>query len=268
MTAIAAHPAPVHRKAKSYGFGQVARMEWIKLSSQRYPKWILAATVVEMAGVAVLAGRNLSAHQGAGFDPVNNGLAGLALAQLVIGVLGVLVMTSEYSSGLIRNTLAAVPNRGLVLAAKAAVFTAVTLVVGEVSAFAAYLATKLSITNGLAVPGLGQPGVLRAVLLAGVYLALVGLIGLGLGALIRHTAGAIGALAAVIFVLPLILAVLPNQAGHSVQKFLPMIMAENSLTAVLPASPSLPVWTSLGLLCLYAAGLVTAGGWLLAHRDA
>ena len=266
MTAIAA--APAHRGTRGYGFGQVARMEWIKLASQRYPKWILAATVAEMAGVAVLAGRNVAAHQGAGFDVINNAMAGLALSQLIVGVLGVLMMTSEYSSGLIRNTLAAVPNRGLVLAAKAAVFTAVTLVVGEVSAFAAYLATKLSIAHGLAVPGLGQPGVLRAVLLSGVYLALVGLIGLGLGALIRHTAGAIGALAAVIFVLPLILAVLPNQAGHSTQKFLPMIMAENSLTAVVRTSPSLPVWTSLGLLCLYAAGLIGAGGWLLAHRDA
>jgi ABC-2 type transport system permease protein len=180
----------------------------------------------------------------------------------------VLMMTSEYSSGLIRNTLAAVPDRRLVLAAKATVFTAVALVTGEISGFAAYLATRLSIPHGATVPGLGQPGVLRAVVMAGVYLALVGLIGLGLGALIRHTAGAIGALAGVIFVIPVLLHFLPSHAGFTAQKFTPMIMAENSLTAVVRGPVSLPVWTSLGFLCLYGAGLVVAGGWLLVRRDA
>jgi ABC-2 type transport system permease protein len=268
MTAIAAAPAPAHRGASGYRFSQVARMEWIKLASQRYPKWILAATVAEMAGVAALAGRNMTAHPGAGFDVINNAMAGLVLSQLIVGVLGVLVMTSEYSSGLIRNTLAAVPNRGLVLTAKATVFTAVTLVVGEISAFAAYLATKLSLAHGLSTPGLGQPGVLRAVLLAGVYLALVGLIGLGLGTLIRHSAGAIGALAGVIFVLPLILLALPHQTEHEIGKFLPMVIAENSLTAVLRVSQSLEVWVALGVLCGYAVVLLGAGGWLLARRAA
>jgi ABC-2 type transport system permease protein len=266
MTAIAA--APTHRGTRGYGFRQVARMEWIKLSSQRYLTWILALVVVEMAGVAVLAGRNAPAHPGPGYDPVGNGAAGLALAQLIIGTLGVLVMTSEYSSGLIRNTLAAVPDRGLVLAAKATVFTAVTLVVGEVAAFVSYLVLRLSIAHGITVPGLGHPAVLRAVVMQGVYLALIGLIGLGLGALLRNTAAGIGALAGVTFVLPLVLLAVPQHARDAIGKFLPMIIAENSLTAVVPTQPSLPVWTSLGLLCLYGAGLVAAGGWLLAHRDA
>jgi ABC-2 type transport system permease protein len=148
------------------------------------------------------------------------------------------------------------------------VLTAVTLVVGEISAFAGYLALRLSIAHGVAVPGLGQPGVARAVLMQGVYLALMGLIGLGLGALLRHTAGGIVAIVAITFALPLILQALPHSMGQSVDKFLPMFMAENSLTAVVRTQPSLPVWPSLGLLCVYAAGLVVAGGWLLTRRDA
>jgi ABC-2 type transport system permease protein len=266
MTAITA--APAHREAKGYGLRQVARMEWIKLASQRYPKWIVAATVAEMAGVAVLASRTVAAHQGPGYDAVNNAMAGLALAQLVFGVLGVLMMTSEYSSGLIRNTLAAVPDRKLLLAVKAGVFSVVALVAGEICAFAAYLAAKLSIAHHLPVPALSDGAALRAVLLSGAYLALVGLIGIGLGTIIRHSAGAIGALVGVTFVLPLVLVPLPQHIEQGIGRFLPMVMAENSLTAVYRNPVFLSPWVSLGLLILYAAGLLATGGWLLTRRDA
>jgi hypothetical protein len=278
MTAAATAPA-THRGSGGYRFGQVARLEWIKLTSQRYPKWILAVRMVGMVGIAVLTGHFAPKNPGQGYDPVNNSLAGLALAQLVIGVLGVLVVTSEYSSGLIRNTLAAVPNRRLVLTAKAAVLTTVALVLGEISAFASYAAMRLSLPAGLqhpglahpglAHPGLGQPGVLRAVILAGVYLGLVSLMGIGLGAIIRNSAGAIGALAAALLGLPLILIALPASLGHPVLKFTPMIIAENSLTAVGNSNEvALPVWGGLVMLGLYAAVAIGAGGWLLARRDA
>jgi len=108
--------------------------------------------------------------------------------------------------------------------------------------------------------------VLRAVLMAGAYPALIALIGLGLAALIRHTAGAISAMVAVVFVLPLIL--LPLGQQNAAMKFLPMMIAENSLTAVKPVAHSLSAGAGLAMLCLYAAVALAAGGWAMARRDA
>ena len=120
--------------------------------------------------------------------------------------------------------------------------------------------------HGLAHATLGQPGVLRAVLMAGAYPALIALIGLGLAALIRHTAGAIAAIVGVVFVLPLVL--LPFGQHNAAMKFLPEIIAENSLTAVKPVAASLSPAAGLGMLCLYAAVALAAGGYAMARRDA
>jgi ABC-2 type transport system permease protein len=265
MTAITAS----HARASTggYGFRQVAAMEWIKLRSQRYPLWTLAAMSVLMIGIGVLTGHNAPRHS-SGYDPTNTGLAGLAIAQLVVGVLGVLMMTGEYSSGLIKATFAAVPKRRLVLAAKAVIFGTGTLVLGEVLAFVTFFAMRLSLPAGVPHPAFGQPGVLRAVIMAGVYLCLVGLIGMGIGTIVRHTAVGISMLVALLFVLPLVLLALPHHMSYPVDKFMPMIIAENSLTAVVPTSPALPVWAGLGILCLYTAVLLGAGAWLLTRRDA
>ena len=113
-----------------------------------------------------------------------------------------LAVTSEFSSGMIRATFAAAPRRPLVLAAKAAIVAAVTLVAGEILAFVAFGVGEAVLKSQFPHAALGQPGVLRAVLMAGAYPALIALIGLGLGAIIRHTAGAISAVVGVLFVLP------------------------------------------------------------------
>lgn len=152
------------------------------------------------------------------------------------------------------------------LAAKAAVLAAVALAAGEALAFAAFAAFQIAATRGAAHPSLGQPGVLRSVLLAGAYPCLIGLIGLGLAALIRHTAGAIAAIVGVVLVLPIVL--LPLGEHSAVMRFLPEIIAENSLTAVKPVADSLTAGAGLGMLCLYAAAALAAGGWALARRDA
>jgi ABC-2 type transport system permease protein len=106
------------------------------------------------------------------------------------------------------------------------------------------------------------------VLLAGAYLGLMALIGVGIGAIVRRSAAAVAVIAGLIFVLPPITLALPDTFQHSVQRFLPEIIAENSLTAVKPVAYSLSAWAGLGMLCLYAAVLLGAGGWLLARRDA
>jgi ABC-2 type transport system permease protein len=262
-----------HRADGHYGFRTVAQMEWLKLRSVRSTWWTLLVFAAGMIGLSVLVMTHqhwatMSAADRASFDPTNNSFAGLVIGQLAIGVLGVLAVTSEYSSGMIRATFAAAPRRPLVLAAKAAVVAAVTLVAGEILAFVAFGIGQAVLKSPAPHATLGQPGVLRAVLLAGVYPALIGLIGLGLGVLIRHTAGAISAVVGVLFVLPLILVPLGTSIQNSVGQFMPMLIAENSLTAVKPVAHSLSPGVGFAMLCAYAAAALAAGGWALARRDA
>lgn len=252
--------------AGTLGLSDVARMEWCKLRTVRSTSWILFVFAASMVGFAILVGANGPVHPDPSFDPTESLFAGLALGQLVIGVLGVLTLSSEFSSGSIRATFAAVPRRGRVLAAKAAVLAAVTLAAGEVLAFAAFAAYQIAARHGVPHSSLGQPGVVRAVLLAGTYPCLIGLIGLGLAAVIRHTVAAVSTVVGVVFVLPLLL--LPLGEHSAVMKFLPEEIAENSLTAVKPVTDSLSAGTGFGMLCLYAAVALAAGGWALAHRDA
>src|SRR6516164_8846705 len=179
------------RTERGYGFRTVAQMEWLKLRSVRSTWWTLLVFAAGMIGLSVLVMIHqhwvtMSAADRASFDPTNDSFAGLAIGQLALGVLGVLAVTSEFSSGMIRATFAAAPRRPLVLAAKAAVLTAVTLVTGEILAFAAFWAGEAVLRAPAPHAALAQPGVLRAVLMAGAYPALIALIGLGLGALIRH----------------------------------------------------------------------------------
>lgn len=250
--------------AGHYGFAHAARMEWIKLRSLRSTVWSLLATTAGMIAVGIVTMANTRApspDKQATFDPVNNVLAGVAVGQLVIGVLGVLAVTGEYSSGAIRSTLAAVPNRPLVLAAKAGVLGLVTLVVGELVTFVTFYVGRAALTDAVPRPGLGDPGVLRALLMSGAYLAMVGLFGIAIGAMVRHTAAAIGLL----YVVP---AMLAGLTGMSVAKFLPTIIAGNSLCVTKPVADVLSPWAGFTVLFLYVVVALGAGGWLLARRDA
>jgi ABC-2 type transport system permease protein len=248
-----------------YRFWHAARMEWIKLRSLRSTWWVLAVTVAGAVAIAVAVGVNT---KDAAADLTNNALAGISLGLLLMGVLGVLVMTGEYSSGMIRATLAAIPNRPLVLAAKAAVFGVVALVAGEAAAFIAFFAGNAALPGTITGPALGQPGVLRAVVLSGAGFCLIGLLGLGLGAIIRHTPAAIAVLVGGVYVL----AQLVGAVANSVVGYLPISIVADSLGAVKPMGQGdvhiLSPWTGLGVLCLYAAVTLGIGGWLLVRRDA
>jgi len=269
----AARPAPPSQAEGHYGWRSAVRMEWLKLRSVRSTAWILLVFAASMIGIAILVlshenWATMSPSDRASFDPTNVGFAGLALGQLAFGVLGVLIITSEFSSGMIRATFAAVPRRPLLFAAKAGVLGGVALAAGEVLAFASFALGEAVLKAPAPHASLGQPGVLRAVLMAGAYPALIALIGLGFGAMIRHTAGAISAVVGVLFVLPLILVPLGTSLQNSAGKFLPMIIAENSITAVKPDAGNLAPGLGFGLLCLYALAALAAGGWLLTRRDA
>jgi ABC-2 type transport system permease protein len=256
-----------------YGFRQVAEMEWLKLRSVRSTAWIMLVFAAGMIGIAILVlghfdWSSMPAAERAGFDPTNQGFAGLAIGQLAFGVLGALVITSEFGSGMIRATFAAVPRRRLLMAAKAAVLGAVTLVAGEVLAFVSWGVGEAVLRSPAPHAALSQPGVLRAVLMAGAYPALIALLALGLGAIIRHTAGAISAVVGILFVLPLILLPMGTSIQNSVGQFLPMIIASNSIIAVKPVSDSLSPGLGFAMLCVYAAAALVIGGVVLARRDA
>jgi len=182
-------------------------------------------------------------------DPTNNVLAGIAFGQVVFGVLGVLTVTSEYSSGMIRATLAAIPRRPLVLAAKAVTYGLAALAAGQIAAFGSFLTGTAVLRAAVPHPALSQPTVLRAVAMTGAYLALVGLMGLGLGAIIRNSAAAVATLTGGLF--------------------LPELIAANSLSAVKPIQAfTLSPWIELGIVAAYAAALLGAGCWSLVRRDA
>jgi ABC-2 type transport system permease protein len=256
-----------------YGFRSAARMEWLKLRSVRSTGWVLLVFAAGMFGLAILVQSQyhwatMSAADRASFDPTEQGFAGLAIGQLALGVLGALVITTEFSSGMIRATLAAVPRRPLLLAAKAAVLGAVTLAAGEILAFATFAVGELVLRSPAPHATLGQPGVLRAVLMGGAYPALIALIALGLGAVIRHTAGAISAVVGILFVLPLILLPFGTSIQDSAGRFLPMLIGENSITAVKPVAHSLSPGLGFAMLCVYAVAALAAGTWALARRDA
>jgi ABC-2 type transport system permease protein len=250
------------------GFRHAVRMEWIKLRSLRSTPWMLLAITVGMIaiGVAAMAATKApSPADAADFDPVNNVLAGVVLGQLVIGLMAVMAVTGEYSSGSIMSTLAAVPGRRTMLAAKATVVGLVSLVVGETVTFVTFFAGTAAMAAGVPQPSLGDPGVLRAVVLSGAYLAMVGLIGVGLGAAIRHSASAIGALVGLFFVLPTLLAGL---TGTTVSKFTPTFIFSSSLGVSKEVSDVLAPWVGFAVLWLYVVAALGIGGWLLTQRDA
>jgi hypothetical protein len=245
-------------------------MEWIKLCSLRSTWWTLAITVGGAVAMAVVIGVNTLNRAG---DLTNNALAGVVPGLLLTGVLGVTMMTSEYTSGMIRATLAAVPRRPLALAAKAAVFGAVALAAGEAASFISFLAGGAALRHGIPAPSLAQPGVLRAVVLAGASFSLIGLLGVGLGAIIRHTAAAIAVLVGGVY----LAAQLAGAAAQGAAGYMPVLIIANSLTTTKPENCRphtalcphfLSAWAGLGMLCLYAAVALGAGALLLARRDA
>jgi ABC-2 type transport system permease protein len=276
MTATTAVPETHGRDLRDhYGFSDLTRMEWIKLRTLRSTGWGFGILAVSMIGFAVLVNSLLSAHWGhmsaadrASFDPTNQGFTGLIIGQLVMAVLGVLTVTSEFSSGMVRATFAAAPRRPLVLAAKVAVFGGAALLAGEVLAFISFFAGELVLGHGVPHVSLATPGVARAVLMAGGYVALTGLIGLGLGAIIRRTAGGIAAAAGLIFVIPFLTLPLPDSVRNDVAKFLPEQIAASSITAVKPEAHTLSPGLGFAMLCLYAVVLLGAGAYTLAKRDA
>ena len=279
--------------------------EFTKLRSVRSTYWTLGALffVSVGLGIAITAGTaaNFANNPGnrAGFDATQASLgAFFELGQLIIAVLGAMVITSEYSTGMIRTSLTAQPRRGVVYAAKAIVFTAVTLVISIVTAFIAFFVgqaiysskgVSASLFHTVTIPASANvncsPGgctatfsgtdvitastVLTAIIGTALFVTIVALIAFGVGSILRHTAGAIATVIALLFIIPILEQTLPNDWRWDIMRFLPD--AATRVISVTVGGTNIHLWSAwpqLGVTALWAAVLVGVGAWLFRKRDA
>lgn len=268
------HAAPSPSTSRRRGdFTNVVRAELAKLATLRATYWVLLVAFAANIGFAVLAAALLAPRLKPGdlvhVDVVQLALAGLHISQVAFGVLGALVITGEYSSGMVRTTFAAVPRRRTVLAAKGLVFTSTALVTTVVSTLTAYLTFLAALpARTLTGTALTDPGVTRAVLGGGLYLTVYGLLGFGLGVLLRSSAAAIATLLGVLFVPPLLLDVLPGTWKTIVGPYIPMQAGSQIFVAARREAASLAPWTGFGVFCMYAAAALLAGFLVINRRDA
>jgi ABC-2 type transport system permease protein len=278
MTAAAsAPPAPVAPASAPVRFGRLLLSEWTKLRSVRSTAASLGLLVVLTLGFTTLVTwltvsqwdkADPSQQRQLMADPVSTILgSGFQLSQLTICVLGVLVITSEYATGTIRASLLAVPRRIPMLAAKAAVFAALVFVVGELVAFPSFL-IGAAILHAKAPVSLGDPGVLRAVLGSGLYLAVLGLFALAVGGLVRHTAAAITGVIGFVVVLAPLAQLLPGSLGRHLHAYLPSEAGHLIAQAHQGPHDLLTPWQGLGVFCGWTAVLLGAAASLLQRRDA
>jgi len=252
----------------------VVRSEWTKLRTVRSTYWTLFAAAVATIGLsAILCAvyiaqySHVSASDKATFNPASFSLTGGYLAQLAIAVLGVLVITSEYSSGMIRSTFAAVPRRLTVLAAKAMVFVGVTLVVTTAAALVAFLVGQMILSSKGVGVSLGSPGALRSVFGTGLYLAVLGLLALSLGTIIRKTAGGIAAVFGLIFVLPIIGGLLPSSM-NAIQEYFPSAAGQALIYGSRHGVTALSPWVGFGVFAAYGVVALVLASLSLVRRDA
>jgi ABC-2 type transport system permease protein len=261
------------------GFGHDMLAEWTKIRSVRSTFWTLIIAVIVIVGFTALitwvTAANWNGPQAgprdarAVTDPTSIIFgASIYLGQLAIAVLGVLVVTTEYSTGVIRASLLAVPNRYAMLAAKVAVFIVVMFVLAEIIAFGSFFVGAAILHSHVSV-SLSDHDVLRATFGAGLYLVAYGLFGLAIGVLLRHTAGAISIAIGVAFVLPILAGLLPDTSFYNhLNAYLPQ-QAGSQVYLVRPTSiPLLSAWQGFGVLCIYVVVLLAIGAYLFDRRDA
>jgi len=259
------------RSAGRVTFAAALRSEFTKIRSVRSTYWTLLAMFVVVVGFGALASYGAShGPHGPFFDPARQSLAGLYIGQLIIGVLGVLVISSEYGTGMIRTTLTTNPHRGMMIAAKGVVFTAVALATSLVTSFAAFFLGQAIMSSGHISTTIGSPDVLRAVVGGALFLAACGVLAFGLGLLLRHSAAGIATTVGVLFVVTVLVNFLPQSWQNHVDKWIPALAGGQVwMTVQQPGNtPMYSAWPSFAILCGYAAIAVAAGVILFRRRDA
>jgi ABC-2 type transport system permease protein len=277
MTTAAIPTTPARIRAvpaatKRPGLPGALRSELTKIISVRSTYWTLLAFVAASIGWAVLDSAGTVSHGiGPAFNATETSLTGqVALGELIIVVLGALVITSEYSTGMIRTSLEAMPRRGVLYSAKAVVFAAVTLTISLVTSFVDFFVGQAILSGKHYNTTLGAPGVLRSIFLSAAIVMVFGLLAYGAGAIIRHTAGAITAIFGVVFLIPLLAQALPNAWFADLQRWLP---GGGALEPIARSAPPIDhnlfsAWGEFAVFSGYAAVLLALGAWLFIRRDA
>ena len=265
------------RHAGSATMREALHAEWTKLRTTPGTIWLLIGVIALTVALSVAAAAAVTCSSaGCGQDPAKVSLTGILLGQAVVVILAVLAIGGEYSTGMIRTTFAAMPRRTTVLAAKAAILTGLVLTAGTIAVFASVLAGRLILpghgfipAHGYPLLSLGDGPVLRAAAGSVLYLALIALLSLGAATAVRDSAAAIGAVLGLLYLFPIIAAVVTNPHWQRhLDQIGPMsaglaIQATTGLRS-LPLSP----WAGLGVLAAWAAAALVAGGLLLRLRDA
>jgi len=259
------------------GLRGVIASEFTKIRSVRSTYWTIAALVIVGVGIAALVGFGIANNihnqpwNKAGTDGTQSILTPfLFIGQLIIAVIGAMVITSEYSTGMIRTSLTAMPRRGVVFAAKALVFGLVALVIGLITSFASFFLGQAIMSSDHINASLGQPGVLRAVIGGALFLTACGLLSFGIGMMLRHTAGAITASIGLLFVLTVLVQFLPQSWQDDVDKWIPALAGSQvwAVKASTDGAPMFSAWGGFAVLAGYAAVALIGGFITFRGRDA
>ncbi len=274
-TVAAGAPAAedVRTARRPYSYSDAVRSEWTKFRSVRSTYWTFFVAAVLGIGLAALISGISASHYATdprirfGWDPTDRSLRSLGLAQLAFAVLGVLVVTSEYSTGMIRTSLAAVPRRVRMMTAKLLVFTLAAVVVGQVIAFAAFLLGQALIHGHAPSASLHQHLVVRVVVGSGLYLALIGLMGGAFAVILRHAAAGIAVVVAMLFILPGIAFALPTSWSQPIEEYWPT-NAGQEVTKLHHGAHALAAWVGFGEMAAFVAVVLVVALFLLERRDA
>jgi hypothetical protein len=248
-------------------FGSALHSEWTKIRTVRSTFWTLLITMVITIGLGVLIALGSSGHPAADDDWAAISMSGLFFGQLVIVVFGAMALTAEYSTGMIRTSLTSQPRRATLFWAKTAIVAAVALAVGLICSFTSFfIAGGIYSGKGIHV-ALSDPGVLRAVFGGGLYMMASALLAFGLGALLRHTAGAITASVGLLFVLFILVQFLPGNWKTDIGKWIPFD-AGMQIISTKPSADMLSPWAGFAVFAAYAAAAVIGGMIVMHKKDA
>jgi ABC-2 type transport system permease protein len=254
---------------------RVVRSEWMKFRSLRSTLYTLLAAVALTVGIGALFSavtasqyHTFSAADKAAFSPISTSLTGISFAVVAFGVLGVLLMSGEYSTGMIRSSLTAVPRRLPVLWAKLAVFAGVIFSVSLAASFVSFFVGQALLSSHHLGVAITAPDALRSVIGAALYVTVAGMIGIALGALLRNTAAGISTFTAAFFVIPPLTGLLPASVSDHLAQYLPSNAGEVLWGGTHGVANPLSPWTGFAVLCGYAVILIAAAAWRLRRADA
>jgi ABC-2 type transport system permease protein len=276
MSATTAPTLPVRadRSGERVTLARVIRSEWTKLWTLRSTRWSLLLAFLAQAGLGPLIAliemarwSHLSFQDRITINPIDHSLGGWHLAQLAIAILGVMTITGEYHTGMIRSSLVAVPKRLPVLWAKLIVFTSVTFVLMLIAAFIGFLGGQAIFTEHHVNVGIGAPHALRAIFGAALFTTVTGALCIAMGTIVRRTAGGIALFVGVFFVLPGLVEILPSATANGIHPYLPS-NAGGGLAQALPDPNMFSPWGGFALFCGYTVLVIAIAARLLLQRDA